>query len=89
MLLRFVAEIHNSFKKLSLLLFGLPLYSIESTFYCRKITIFNKLIIKSKLYSDYPFYDNEFTSFHSFSDFLTNTVNASLHNCKIAVFSSI
>lgn len=78
MLLRFVAEIHNSFKKLSLLLFGLPLYSIESTFYCRKITIFNKLIIKSKLYSDYPFYDNEFTSFHSFSDFLTNTVNASL-----------
>lgn len=67
-----------SFKKLSLLLFGLPLYSIESTFYCRKITIFNKFIIKSKLYSDYPFYDNEFTSFHSFSDFLTNTANGSL-----------
>ena len=56
---RFFSESHNSFKKFSLFLFGLPLYSIESTFYCRKITVFNKFIIKSKLYSDYPFYDNE------------------------------
>lgn len=75
---RFFSESHNSFKKFSLFLFGLPLYSIDSTFYCRKITVFNKFIIKSKLYSDYPFYDNEFTSFHSFSDFLTNSVNSSL-----------
>lgn len=75
---RFVSDRCSSVKRLSLLFFGLSLYSIESSFYCRKITIFNKFIIKFKRYSDYPFYDSNFTSFHSFSDFLTNTANASL-----------
>lgn len=74
----FVSESQNSFKKFSLLLFGLPLYSIESSFYLKRITLFNKIIIKSKCYTDYPFYDSNFTSLHSFSDFLTKTANATL-----------
>ncbi len=77
-MLRLVSESYCSFKKLSFLFCGIPLYSIESSFYLKRITLFNKIIIKSKCYTDYPFYDSNFTSFHSFSDFLTNTANASL-----------
>lgn len=78
MLLRFVSERYNSVKKLRLLLCEVPLYSIESSFYLKRITLFNKIIIKSKCYTDYPFYDSNFTSLHSFSDFLTKTANATL-----------
>lgn len=77
-MLRLVSESYCSFKKLSFLFCGISLYSIESSFYLKRITLFNKIIIKSKCYTDYPFYDSNFTSFHSFSDFLTNTANASL-----------
>lgn len=75
-MLRLVSESYCSFKKLSFLFCGIPLYSIESSFYLKRITLFNKIIIKSKCYTDYPFYDCNFTSFHSFLDFLTKTANA-------------
>lgn len=65
---RLVTENSNSLKKIRLIFFGFTVCSIEKSFNQKKIKLFNKITIKTKNYTNFPFYDIHFKSFSSFAE---------------------
>ena len=56
---------------------GIAYLTEEKSFFQKKVILFNKFILKSKIYTNYPFYDSRFSSFKDYAYDLEILVNRS------------